>query len=132
MEISLQTIHCLCCELQARLAELDLSTDDVNNSLNSLDDMILKFILYAAQSKQKLFLISNIQNPGLTGIYFIMLEKSKPIIYYFCKIKSIVTFILIIETLLPTKLEPQKNNISNINLFNSKTIRKKRGKLLKI
>ena len=63
------------------------------------------------------FLMSNIQNLGLTGKSFMMIEKWNPIIYYSNKIKSIVTFILIMETLLVTKLEFEKKYISKINVI---------------
>ena len=81
-EINLHTIDCLCSELQSRLSELDFNANDVNFSLNSLENLISELYYHFCPIKTKTISFKQYSKPWITREIRHNVKKNKLIIYY--------------------------------------------------
>ena len=80
-EINLHIMDCLCSELQSRISELDYNTNNVNISLNSLEDLICQLYHRCCPIKTKTISIKQCAKPCITGKSIIMVKKEASILY---------------------------------------------------
>ena len=100
-EINLRTIDCMCAELQSRLSELDFNTNDVNISLNSLENLIFELYYRFCPIKTKTISIKQYSKPWITReilhnvkkrqAYFILFKQNKVDRNFYFNYRNFVT-----------------------------------------